>query len=152
MNAMKLTAGQEFPSITVKKLGGGEIDLATPEAPCDWRLVVVYRGKHCPFCTDYLNELKDLTSEFNEARVDVVAVSADTEERAKMQAAEVNPNYDVGYGLTIEQMQALGLYITIPRSELEYDRPFSEPALFVVNENKEAQIIDISILRLPALN
>jgi len=144
MSAMKLTAGQKFPSITVKKLGGGEIDLATPAAPYDWRAVFVYRGKHCIFCDEYLVELKGLIAEFNEAGVDVVAVSADTEERAKIQASVVEPNFDVGYDLTIEEMQSLGLYISTPRSEAESDRPFAEPGLIVINEKGEAQIIDIS--------
>ncbi len=144
MTATKLKAGQIFPAITVKKLGGGEINLQMPAEPCDWRMIIVYRGKHCPFCTEYLIELNDLVSEYIEAGVDVVAVSGDSEERAKIQAAEVNPKFDIGYELTIEQMQELGLYITIPRSELESDRPFSEPGLFIVNHNGEAQIIDIS--------
>jgi len=144
MSDVKLTAGQPFPNIVVKKFGGGEIDLSAPAAPCDWRMVVVYRGKHCPFCTEYLVELKELNQAYNEVKVDIVAVSADSEERVKMQIPEINPTYDVGYDLTIEQMRALGLYITTPRSEKESDRPFAEPGLFIVNDKKQAQIIDIS--------
>lgn len=144
MREMKLTAGQPFPSITVSTLAGGQLELATPSTPYDWRLVVVYRGKHCPICTRYLVELRELKSEFNEAGIDVVAVSADTEERAKIQTAEILPNFQVGYGLTIEQMQTLGLYISSPRSEQESDRPFAEPGMFVINENRAIQIIDIS--------
>jgi len=144
MGAIKLTAGQPFPAITVKKLGGGDIDLSTPSAPCDWRMVIVYRGKWCPFCAEYLLELKELAGEFNEAGVDVVAVSADTEEWAEIMAGEIKPNYDLGYGLTSVQMETLGLYISSPRSEVESDHPFAEPAMFIINESKQAQIIDIS--------
>jgi len=57
---------------------------------------------------------------------------------------EVDPNFDVGYDLTIEQMRELGLYITTPRSEKESDRPFAEPGFFIINDKKQAQIIDIS--------
>jgi len=60
MTAMKLAAGQPFPNMIVKKFGGGEIDLSAATEPHDWRMVVVYRGKHCPFCTEYLVELRDM--------------------------------------------------------------------------------------------
>lgn len=147
MSATKLKAGQLFPRITLPRIGGGEIDLAAkarPEAPFNWRLVIVYRGKHCPFCTEYLEELKRLTPDFREAGIEVVAISADTEERALMQIPELDLNYDVGFGLSIEEMKQLGLYISSPRSEAESDRPFSEPAAFVVNHDGEAQIICVS--------
>jgi len=144
MSSTKLTAGQAFPAITVQKLGGGEIDLSVPSAPYDWRLVIVYRGKWCPFCREYLLELKELRKEFNEAGVDVVAVSADTQDWAQTLADDVKPNYDVGYGLSAEQMETLGLYISNPRSEAESDHPFAEPGMFIVNDQGQAQIIDIS--------
>jgi len=147
MSATKMTAGQPFPAITIKRLGGGEINLAAkakPETPFNWRLIVVYRGKHCPFCTEHLEELKRLAPDFREEGIEVVAISADTEARAMAQIPVLDLNYDVGYGLTIKEMQELGLYISSPRSELESDRPFAEPAAFVVNHDGEAQVICIS--------
>jgi len=144
MTSMKLTAGQKFPSITVKNLSGGDLNLTARTAPYDWKMIVVYRGKHCPFCTEYLAELKEMVAEFNDVGIDIVAVSADSEERAKIQIAEIQPNFDVGYNLSIPQMQELGLYITTPRSEAESDRPFAEPAFFIVNEHDQTQIVDIS--------
>jgi len=147
MGNSKITAGQPFPAITVEKLGGGQIDLAPPataEAPFNWRLIIVYRGKHCPFCTEYLTELKQHAEAFKAQGIDVVAISADTKERALLQIPDIDPNYDVGYNLSIENMRLLGLYISSPRSELESDRPFAEPAMFVINHKGEAQIIDIS--------
>jgi len=98
MSAMKLTAGQPFPAIKLNKLGGGEIDLSKPSTSHDWRVVVIYRGKWCPFCTEYLLELKELLSEFNEAGIEIIAASADTEDWAQEHADNVKPNYDVGYG------------------------------------------------------
>jgi len=144
MSAMKLTAGQPFPEIKLKKLGGGDIDLSKPSDSYDWRVVIVYRGKWCPFCTEYLLELKELLGEFNEAGIEIIAASADTEDWAQEHADNVKPNYDVGYGLTADQMETLGLYISNPRSEVESDHPFSEPGLFVINDSGQAQIIDIS--------
>ena len=54
---------------------------------------------------------------------------------------ELDPLY---YGLTIEQMQQLGLYISYPRSDKETDHPFAEPGLFVVNAEGNVQVVDIS--------
>ena len=144
MSNTKMIAGSHFPAIRISTLSGGEIDLATPLNGHDWRLVVVYRGRHCPKCTAYLSELNDKVSEFNALGVDVIAVSGDPREKAQEHMEIVNPDYLVGYALTIEQMQHLGLYISHPRSPQVTDRPFPEPGLFVINEEGCAQIIDIS--------
>ncbi|MEL0636988.1 peroxiredoxin-like family protein [Marinomonas sp. TI.3.20] len=143
MSNTKLLAGQVFPDITVTNLNGGNLDLADMSG-FDWKLVVVYRGKHCPLCTQYLNTLNSLLPEFEALGVGVVAVSSDTLEKAQSQMKDVTPDFTVGYGLTIEQMQELGLYISNPRSAAETDSPFAEPGLFVINEKKQLQIIDTS--------
>ena len=144
MSATKLEAGSHFPSITVPLLGGGNTDLSKPQNGHDWKLVIVYRGKHCPLCTQYLGTLNELLDKFNEAGVDVVAVSGDPAEKAQIQMDIVKPDFPVAYGLTIEQMEQLGVYISNPRSPQETDRPFAEPGLFVINEKGEIQILDIS--------
>jgi len=144
MTSFKLTAGQSFPDIIVPNIQGGTIKLASLSASNDWRLVVVYRGKHCPLCTNYLKELNELLPELNALGVDVIAVSADSEARAKQQINEIKPNFEVGYNLSIEQMQKLGLYISLPRSAQESDQPFAEPGLFVINADNNIQLVDIS--------
>lgn len=144
MITKKLTAGDAFPNVTVSKLGGGEIDLSKPADSHDWQIVVVYRGKHCPICTSYLKTLNELLPQFNALGVNVVAVSADSAEKAELQINEIKPDFEVGYDLTIDQMQTLGLYISNPRSLEETNRPFSEPGFFVINNEGNIQIIDIS--------
>lgn len=137
----KLAAGADFPAISVPRLGGGEVSPATGEG---WRLLVVYRGKHCPLCKPYLVTLNALIDEFAAAGVSVAAISADPEEKAAADLAEHGWRFPLGYGLSIEQMQQLGLYISHPRSPQETDRPFAEPGLFLINPAGQAQIIDIS--------
>lgn len=144
MNNIKPLAAGELPDITVAKLGGGEINLSRSSSRFDWHAVVVYRGKHCPICTNYLKSLNELLPKFHDIGVDVVAVSADSQERAQEQIDLVNPDFEVGYDLSIEQMQQLGLYISNPRSLDESDRPFAEPGFFVVNDKGLIQILDIS--------
>jgi peroxiredoxin len=139
-----LFAGQAFPKTNVERIGGGAMTLGTPEAGRDWQLGVVYRGLHCPLCKKYLAQLNDLAGQFHELGVDVVAVSGDPQEKAQAMVAEKDLTLPVGYGLSIAQMTALGLYISDPRSAQETDRPFPEPGLFVVNEKGNIQILDIS--------
>ena len=145
MNTNKLVAGDKFPKINVKTLGGDEITLGIPKNGATWQMVVVYRGKHCPLCTKYLAQIAEMKVAFLEAGVDIVAVSADTEEKAKIQAQDkLGLIFDIGYDLSIEQMQELGVYISNPRSSQETDRPFAEPGLFVVNEDFNLHVVDIS--------
>ncbi|MDN3721636.1 peroxiredoxin-like family protein [Roseibium salinum] len=133
-----------FPAISLPVLGGGRRDISRPRDGLDWMLVVVYRGKHCPLCTTYLRELNAALADLNALGVDVIAVSADSEARAAAQMEEVSPRFDVACGLTIPQMQELGLYISDPRNGMDVDAPFAEPGLFVIDETGALQIVDIS--------
>lgn len=144
MTTTKCAAGSQFPTMDVAKLGGGTLTLGKPQGGHNWQMIVVYRGKHCPMCTSYLKELNTLLPDFNKLGVDVVAVSADPEVKAKDQIAQVAPDFAVGYDLSIAQMKQLGLYISDPRSPEENDRPFAEPGLFVINAEGAIQLIDIS--------
>lgn len=137
----KLKAGSRFPAIAWPKAGGGEVDLSQATG---WRLLSVYRGRHCPLCKKYFKTLDGMLDEFTAAGVSVFAVSADPLEKAEADLAEHKWRFPVGYGLSVEQMRDLGLYISEPRSPQETDRLFAEPALFVVNPAGQLQIIDIS--------
>lgn len=145
MNTNKLAAGDKFPQIKVKTLNGDEATLGVPKNGATWQMVVVYRGKHCPLCTKYLAAIAEMKEDFLKAGVDIIAVSADNEEKAKLQALDkLGLTFDVGYDLSIKQMIELGVYISNPRSPQETDRPFAEPALFVVNEDFNLHVVDIS--------
>ncbi len=144
MQAFKLAAGDTFPEVTVSTLKHGDVALGEADAPNDWKLVIVYRGKHCPLCAKYLTQLKDFTGKLAELKVDLLAVSADPIEKVQEQMADLEPTYKVGYGLSIEQMRSLGLYISDPRSPQETDRPFAEPGVFLINDQGTVQMIDIS--------
>ena len=98
----KLAAGAAFPDIRVPRLGGGDI---APAAMEGWRLLVIYRGKHCPLCKPYLGTLDKLIEEFAASGVAVVAISADPEEKARADHAEFGWRFPLGYGLTVAQMQ-----------------------------------------------
>ena len=140
----KITAGEAFPSITVKDIEGNNIALGKPAEGTDWQLVVIYRGRHCPLCTKYLNHLEEYKDRLRENKVDVVAASGDSKEQLERHMKNLNVSFPLGYGLTETQMRELGLYISIPRSEKETDHNFAEPGLFVVNDNGQVHVVDIS--------
>ncbi|WJY21777.1 redoxin domain-containing protein [Fontisubflavum oceani] len=144
MTSPKPLAGSAFPALNIPVLTGGKRALSKPKDGFDWQLIVAYRGKHCPICTRYLQELNAALPGLNAIGVDVIAISADDEDRAGGHMDEVQPLYDVGYDLSVPQMQALGLYISGPRNGMNVERPFAEPGLFVVNAEGDLQLVDIS--------
>ena len=137
----KLSAGSAFPSIPVATVGGGTVDVASQSG---WRMLVVYRGKHCPLCKKYLKTLDGILGELVATGVIVLAASADPKEKAEADVASEGWRFPVGYGLSMDQMRALGVYISEPRSPQETDRPFAEPGLFGINPDGRVQITDIS--------
>ena len=137
----RITAGSPFAALEWKQTDGGTL---APARMDGWRLVVVYRGAHCPLCRKYLETLETLQSAFSEAGITVAAVSSDPRERAVNEASEEGWTFAVGYDLTPEQMRTLGLYVSSPRSPEETDRNFAEPGLFVINPKGAIQIVDVS--------
>ena len=85
-----------------------------------------------------------MQGQFHDQGVDVVIASGDLEEKARAMADECAPTLPMGYGLSIAQMMALGLYVSDPRSPKETDRPFAEPGLFVINDQGTIQMVDVS--------
>ncbi len=137
----KLQAGSMLPTISLPKVGGGELQIGGTGG---WKMLVVYRGKHCPICRSYLKTLGGLLEQFQQAGTEVMVVSADPKEKAEAEAGDEGWRFPVGYDLSQDQMRALCLYISEPRSPQETDRPFPEPALFITNPEGKLQIIDVS--------
>jgi peroxiredoxin len=137
----KPVPGAPSPIISVPRVGGGEIVIGAADG---WQVVVIYRGRHCPLCRKHLTELNDRLSEFEAMGMPPVAISADTLDKAETEAKEEGWRFPVGYGLTLDDMRRLGLYISEPRSPEETDRPFAEPGLFVIRPDHTLQIVDIS--------
>lgn len=140
-DTMKLAAGAAFPALSVARLGGGQVSPAEGEG---WRLLIVYRGRHCPLCKAYLKALDGLLEDFAALGVSVTAISGDPEEKAAADVAEHGWRFPLGFGLSVAQMRELGLYVSEPRSPQETDRPFPEPGLFLINPAGQVQIVDIS--------
>ena len=140
----KLASGGTLPALTLPLVQGGEITLGKTSAPGMWQIVIVYRGLHCPICNQYLKRLEELREGFAKAGAELVCVSADPLEKARAVVDKHGLGFPVAYGLSIEEMRELGLYISDPRSAEETDRPFAEPATFAVNEEGLLHLIEIS--------
>ena len=140
----KLSSGGRLPEFTLAKVGGGTVTLGKPEKGDYWQMVFVYRGAHCPICKKYLEKLEGLKDKFLATKAEIVAVSGDSEGKAVKMVEAAGLTFPVAYGLSIEQMQELGLYISHPRSPEETDKPFSEPGMFAVNKEGKVHLIDIS--------
>jgi peroxiredoxin len=144
MKPNKIEAGSQFPSVSAQALDGSTVSLDEKSTGADWKMVVVYRGQHCPLCTKYLNQLESFKDELEQTGVEIVAVSGDSEEQLKSHLERLDVSFPLLHSLSIEQMQELGVYISHPRSEKETDHPFPEPGLFVINEQGQVQVVDIS--------
>lgn len=106
-------------------------------------MLVVYRGRHCPRCKRYLNKLSAMLGDWT-AVMDVVVVSADTQEKAAADKAEFGWAFDLCHGLTEAQMRALGLYVSEPLSEAETTGLFAEPGTFAIRPDGTLMLVDIS--------
>lgn len=130
--ARPLVAGDSLPSAKWKTIQG-ETFSTRSHAADRWRLLVVYRGKHCGMCKRYLIELNGLLESFQDAGTDVFAVSADSESAAQAWVKELGLRFPLGFGLTTDQMRDLGLYVSPVDDDVDHE--FAEPAVFVVRED-----------------
>lgn len=131
-----LNPRQPVPSLSVNTLAHGSFDLSA-EAPEHFTMLVFYRGLHCPICAKYLMELERLVPEFEKRGVKVIALSSDGQERASAMAEKVKATQlRIGYGLTLQDARAWGLYISESRGKtsigIEEPARFSEPAVYLV--------------------
>ncbi|GAA4232632.1 peroxiredoxin-like family protein [Postechiella marina] len=95
-------------------------------------VLVFYRGLHCPVCKAYLEDLATKLKDFNKRGVKVIAISSDSEERAKKSGDTWNvPELSIAYNLTEDKARAFGLFISNGISDKE-PNVFSEPGVFLV--------------------
>jgi peroxiredoxin len=144
MSSTKIKAGGPVPAIAVRDMDGNTTDISIPGDGAEWRLIVVYRGRHCPLCTKYLNRLEGQLERLAAIGVDVVGVSGDSHAQLEDHLERLEVSFPLYHGLTINQMEALGLYISVPRSEQETDHLFAEPGLIVSNSEGNVHVVDIS--------
>ena len=132
----RLMPRQPVPPLKVPTLSGESWDLARA-APERFTLAVFYRGLHCPVCRGYIGELDKLPEAFRQRGVEVMALSSDTEERARQTREDWGlTTLNLGYGLDLEVARSWGLYVSTSRGKtslgIEEPARFSEPGVFLV--------------------
>lgn len=132
----RLIPRQPVPALSVPTVSGRSWTLSELR-PERFSLIVFYRGLHCPVCRAYLTELDRLVGDFAQRGVSVMAISGDTEERARTAAETWGlKQLDLGYGLPLEMAREWGLYVSSSRGKtsIGIDEPalFSEPGVFLV--------------------
>jgi peroxiredoxin len=134
---------QQAPELNFKLIGGDTWSLAK-QNPDKFTMIVFYRGLHCPVCKKYTEELQSLKSDYEELGVEIVAVSMDSEARARTSKKEWDvADIPLGYNLTEAQAKAWNLYLSKGIKEKEPNL-FSEPGLFLIRPNNEIYYIAIN--------
>ncbi len=141
MNTSKPRVGVPVDATEFPHVDGGTRTIGQPTDR--WSILFVYRGKHCPRCKRYLNKLNDMLPDWR-AHMDVLVVSADTQEKALADRAEFGWDFDLCYSMSVDQMHALGLYVSEPLSEAETTQPFAEPGTFAMRPDGTLMLVDIS--------
>ena len=114
------------PDLQFPLLDGNQWNLAD-QKPDNFTLVVFYRGLHCPICKKYLQQLQELLLQFQQRGVNVVAVSMDTEKRARLSRQKWElPNLTLGYELSESTARDWALYLSAGVKDGETSE-FSEP-------------------------
>ena len=136
----RLRPRQPAPDLTVPTFSGTAWSLAAA-SPQRFSLIVFYRGLHCPICATYIAELNKLIPDFTTRGVETIALSCDTEARAREAQGKWGlSQLTVGHSLTIGMALAWGLYISTGRgmtsAGVEEPALFSEPGVFLVRPDR----------------
>ena len=142
MTADKPKVGSKIDEMSFSIVGSHEL-VSIGQTKDRWTMLFVYRGKHCPRCKRFLNKLNAVLPAWSEV-LDVLVVSADTEDKAVIDKAEFGWNFDLAYGMTEAQMRSLGLFVSRPLSEAETTGLFAEPGAFAIRPNGTLMLVDIS--------
>lgn len=141
---------QKTPDLTLPLIDGGTFDLASDGAGLG-TVICFYRGLHCPICATYLSELERLTPEFAKRGVKTIAISSDTEERAKGMADKIEAKeLRFAHSLPLQEARDWGLYISTSRGKtsigVEEPALFAEPGLFLVNNDQSLYYMSIQTM------
>tara|TARA_R110000772_G_scaffold28437_11_gene71682 strand:+ start:4977 stop:5516 length:540 start_codon:yes stop_codon:yes gene_type:complete len=126
--------GTAIPELTFELLSGGQWN-SQAKMHYAFTLLTIYRGMWCGHCKHQLMELNRLHDEFSARNVNMVAVSADTLERASSTVVELNlDKLEIGINLPIEQARLLGVFVSKQVKPIEMPL-FCEPASFLIRED-----------------
>lgn len=127
-----LKPGQPVPDLDLPLTIEARFELSK-QSPDAFTMLVFYRGKHCPICKSYLQELGGRLDDFTQRGVNVFSISMDDADRAQV-AHEEWETHDlpIAHSLNEETARKWGLYISEKRADSDEPDKFSEPGLFLI--------------------
>ena len=124
---------QKAPKLDIKLVNDTKWSLQD-QTPENFTLILFYRGLHCPVCKKQLEDLQQKVDDFTKRGVNIIAISTDSEERAKKTYKEWNiESIPVGFELSIDKGREWGLFVSKGISDKEPNE-FVEPGLFLVDK------------------
>lgn len=137
---------EKAPNIKINLVNDTHWELSD-QTPKNFTLILFYRGKHCPVCKKQLEELQNRLSDFTDRGINIIAISANTEEIAKETHKEWKiKDIPLGFEFPIEEARKWGLFISTSISEKE-PKEFLEPGLFLLD--REGKVYWESIQSMP---
>ncbi len=116
------------------------------QEPEKYTMIVFYRGLHCPVCKKQLESLKNHLDQFVKRGINVIAVSMDTEKRAKQAGEDWDiESIPVGFEMTEDKAREWGLYLSKGISDKEPEL-FSEPAIFLIDSTNKLYFSSIQTM------
>jgi len=100
-----LGPGDTFPSLTVSKSGGGQINLPGDLAGT-FGVVLFYRGSWCPYCNAQLRAFERAGQGLAEVGARVVALSVDDEEMTAALVVRHGLTMPIGFGADATSISA----------------------------------------------
>lgn len=118
-NQKGLPLGQKIDSVEIADINGEayQIRQAWSEKPA---LVIFYRGGWCPFCNFQLRELAKEHDQLKAAGLQVVAISADTAEKAAMTRAQFDIPFPVLSDPKLIAHEAFNVVLQVNDERLEW--------------------------------
>jgi len=116
--------------------------ILSEQTPEKFRMIIFYRGKHCPVCKKQLEELHSNLGKFTDMGVNVIGISADDEDVAKATYNEWDiADIPIGFNFSIEEARKWGLFIS-EGHEGEPDK-FIEPSLYLITPDQTLYWVSI---------
>lgn len=131
-----LIPGQTTPDLDLPLTIQARFALSAQQ-PENFTMLVFYRGKHCPVCRGYLEEIASRLDDLTAAGLQPFAISMDSEERAMVAHEEWDTgDLPLAHSLPEKSAREWGLYISGKREGSEEPEMFAEPALFLIRPDR----------------
>ena len=157
-----IRTNEQAPKLNLPLLNGNNDQSSFDTSKLDdngiMTIIVFYRGKHCPICIGYLADIERKYDSILQAGLRIVAVSMDDAERTSETASAVAKSLGLddssklrlplAHGLSIDEARQWGLYLSSARAGTSEPSVYSEPGLFVLN-NESGKVFMASVQSAP---